>query len=99
MGLFCGLAAAQQSLNQSQNPKSRWAVLWCRCESEVSVKNSFIGGVDEGPGKMASVESTPHTKEAMHNFDAVFVEGLDAICLKQYSSFGADVYSPRAGDF
>lgn len=25
-------------------------MLWCRCESEISVKNSFIGGVEEGPG-------------------------------------------------
>jgi hypothetical protein len=29
---------------------SRWAVLWSRCESEVSIKNSFLGGVEEGPG-------------------------------------------------
>jgi hypothetical protein len=29
---------------------TRWAVLWCRCESEVEVKNSFLGGLSEGPG-------------------------------------------------
>lgn len=40
----------QWSIDACRMCCSRWAVLWCRCESEVSVKNSFIGGVDEGPG-------------------------------------------------
>lgn len=40
----------QWSIDSCRMCCSRWAVLWCRCESEVTVKNSFLGGVEEGPG-------------------------------------------------
>jgi hypothetical protein len=69
--------------------------LWCRCESEVSVKNSFIGGVDEGPGNVAATK-TPHTQNKKKpNFDAGF---FDAICPAACFSFGTGIYAPREGD-
>ena len=40
---------------------SRWAVLWCRCESETTIKNCFIGGVDEGPGYCVNCQDHART--------------------------------------
>jgi hypothetical protein len=62
---------------------SRWAVLWCRCESEVSIKNSFLGGVEEGPGYCVNCQD--HAR--------VSVEGchLERRC-NQYENFCACHY-------
>uniref|UniRef100_A0A7S1EFU2 Right handed beta helix domain-containing protein n=1 Tax=Hemiselmis andersenii TaxID=464988 RepID=A0A7S1EFU2_HEMAN len=46
----------QWSIDACRMCCSRWAVLWCRCESEVTVKNSFLGGIEEGPGYCVNVQ-------------------------------------------
>jgi len=40
----------QWNIDQCRLCCSRWAVLWARCESEVTIKNCFLGGMEDGPG-------------------------------------------------
>jgi hypothetical protein len=40
----------QWTIDQCRLCCSRWAVLWARCESEVSIKNCFMGGMEDAPG-------------------------------------------------
>uniref|UniRef100_A0A6U5Y4Y8 Right handed beta helix domain-containing protein n=1 Tax=Guillardia theta TaxID=55529 RepID=A0A6U5Y4Y8_GUITH len=40
---------------------SRWAVLWCRCECDVSIKNCFMGGLEDGPGYCVNCQDHART--------------------------------------
>jgi hypothetical protein len=65
---------------------SRWAVLWCRCESETTIKNCFIGGVDEGPGYCVNCQDHART----------FVQGCTLErCSGEYSAAVAVFHNVR----
>ena len=49
------------SLQSCRLQCSRWAVLWCRCDSEVMIKNCFLGGLDDGPGYCVNCQDQART--------------------------------------
>jgi hypothetical protein len=55
----------QWSIDSCRLCCSRWAVLWCRCESTVQIKNCFLGGMEEGPGYCVNCQD--HTRVTVDN--------------------------------